>query len=85
MTQLTEADVETRVRSTLGRVFHLQPEATRGDLHIGNPPQWDSLGHMQLLVEIENEFGIRFQTHEIAGLATIEKIAAAVRDHEGAR
>ncbi|HKR02924.1 MAG TPA: acyl carrier protein [Pyrinomonadaceae bacterium] len=85
MTRISDDEVEGRVRSTIGRVFRLPPADDANELQMGNPPQWDSLGHMQLLVEIENEFGIRFQTHEIAGLTTSGKLAAAVRAHSEAQ
>jgi acyl carrier protein len=81
MTEISDAEIGERVRATIGRVFRLPAAETVGDMQLGNPTQWDSLGHMLLLVEIENEFGIRFQTHEIAGLANVEKIVNAVQAH----
>jgi acyl carrier protein len=85
MPQISDADIERRVLATIVRVFRLTPEEARGELRIGVPPQWDSLGHMQLMVEIENEFNVRFQTHEIAGLETVEKIVGAIGAHNGAQ
>lgn len=85
MPQISVADIEQRVLATIVRVFRLTPQDIEGELRLGNPPQWDSLGHMQLMVEIENEFNVSFQTHEIAGLGSVEKIAGAVRAHNGAQ
>jgi acyl carrier protein len=77
------SDVESRVRAVIARLFSLSAEQAQGDLRMGNPPGWDSIGHMELLVAIENEFGIRFPTHRIAALVTVESIAEAVRAHDG--
>jgi len=73
------SDVEDRVRAVIARLFSLSLEQAQGDLRMGNPPSWDSFGHMELLVGIENEFGVRFPTHRIAALVTVESIAEAVR------
>ena len=77
----SNGDLESRVRATIARVFRLLPEEAAGDLRIGAHPQWDSIGHMQLLVEIENEFGLRFPTHGIANLTTVEAIVKAIHAH----
>lgn len=74
-----DSEIETRVRSIIGRVFNLAAETVTPDLRLGNPPQWDSMGHMELLVAIENDFGVRFRAHDIAALTTVDAIAAAVR------
>ena len=73
------SDVDNRVRAVTARLFGLSTEQAQGDLRMGNPPAWDSIGHMELLVAIENEFGIRFPGHRIAALVTVESIALAVR------
>jgi acyl carrier protein len=77
------SDIESRVRTVIARLFNLSAEQAQGDLRMGNPPAWDSIGHMELLVAIEKEFGVRFPTHRIAALVTIESIAEAVRAHDG--
>lgn len=44
---------------------------------------WDSIMNIQLLVSIEREFGVRFNTGEVAGLtdvgALVEKISHQAR------
>ncbi len=39
---------------------------------------WDSLAHIQLLVIIEDAFGIRFNTGEIAGLANVGEMVELI-------
>jgi acyl carrier protein len=77
------SQLESRVREVLIKCFRLSPEAAHQDLRLGNPPQWDSIGHMELLVAIENEFGIRFKTHEISGLITVEAIISSIKAYNG--
>lgn len=81
MQTVSTGDLESRVRATIVRVFRLSPEEAAARLQMGAPPQWDSIGHMQLLVEIENEFGLRFPTHAIANLTTVDAIVSAIKMH----
>ena len=37
-------------------------------------PKWDSIGHMNLVAEMEKEFGVQFEVDEIMEMATVEKI-----------
>jgi len=48
---------------------------------MGSLPLWDSMGHMQLLIEIEKEFGLTFPTYEIAELLSTEAIIKAVEKY----
>ena len=77
-----ETDIDARVRNTLARVFRLSSAELATDLQMGLHPSWDSMGHMQLIVEIEREFGLRFPTYEIAELLSTEKIINAVERYQ---
>jgi acyl carrier protein/lysophospholipase L1-like esterase len=76
-------DVESRVRAVIARLFELSPDEANGQLRIGNPSRWDSIGHLELLIAIEEEFGVKFPSHEVAGLITIEAITASVGSQTG--
>ena len=45
---------------------------------------WDSLTHVELLVEIERAFGIRFNTGEVAGLSNVGEMADLIARRTGA-
>ena len=70
-----------RVREILARVFQLSAAEAAADLRMGLHPRWNSMGHMQLIMEIEKEFGVRFPTYEIAELQSTESIIKAVERH----
>ena len=50
--------------------IEIKPETTTADIE-----DWDSLTHIQLLVAVEREFGIRFNTGEVAGLQNVDEMA----------
>jgi acyl carrier protein len=57
----------------------IAPETSARDV-----PGWDSLAHIQLLVAVEIEFGIKLNTGEVAGLANVgEMVALIVRRTAG--
>lgn len=44
---------------------------------------WDSLAHMQLISEIEDEFGINFTLGEVNGFKNVGELIASVEKHLG--
>lgn len=77
----TQLDLVPQVHEIIARVFQLTPEAAQSELRMGNPPQWDSMGHMQLVVELEAEFGLTFPTYAMAELVSVEKIVQAIEQY----
>jgi acyl carrier protein len=41
-------------------------------------PRWNSLAHVQLMLELERAFGVTFDADEIADLASVGAIVAAL-------
>jgi len=44
-------------------------------------PEWDSVGHMALVAEIEDTFDIRLDTDDIIGMSDISKAVQIVQKH----
>jgi len=44
---------------------------------------WDSLSHIELIVALEDAFGVRFRTGEIAGLKTIGELVGVITNRVG--
>ncbi|MGE0882730.1 MAG: acyl carrier protein [Blastocatellales bacterium] len=78
---MTQSEIETQVRNVIAQVFKLSPAESAGELRMGNPPQWDSMGHMQLVIELESAFGLIFPTYAMAELTDITAIARAIEQH----
>ena len=41
--------------------------------------QWDSMNHLNLVVELEMEFGISFEPEEIAKMQSFEEVVRVVK------
>lgn len=43
--------------------------------------QWDSIGHMALVAEIESEYDVMFSTDEVVALSSYDKAIELLRTH----
>lgn len=48
------------------------------DLGLGSFPEWDSLGHFNLLLLVEQHFSVRFEPNELAELKSLADIRQAL-------
>ena len=53
-------------------------ETSRNDLE-----EWDSIGHVKLVLTVESEFGIRLSTEEVATIKCVSDFLAVIKRHEG--
>ena len=67
-------EIEDRVRKTILRTFNLSREDGMRDLRMGSLPGWDSLGHMRLVVELEEEFGVSFPAYLLPEILDVDSI-----------
>jgi acyl carrier protein len=72
------SDMNQRVREVIVKTFKPSAEDGRGEMRMKSLPGWDSLGHMRLVVELEQEFAINFPTYAISQLLDVESIARVV-------
>jgi acyl carrier protein len=77
-----ESGVALRVREIIARTFGVDVSSAR-PLKMGDPPQWDSIGHMDLIMAVEQEFGVTFASFELAQLQSADAITKAVAERSG--
>ena len=78
---MTDENILSSVSSIVARIVGLddlvlQPTTTAADVE-----GWDSLAHVQILVAIETEFGIRFRTGEIATIRSVGELVSRIAQH----
>jgi acyl carrier protein len=64
--QLTE-----KIQAALVEALRVPPELVTPDLAFGDLPQWDSMGHMEVMMVLEQYFGIEINNDTIAGLTSV--------------
>ena len=75
------SSIENRVRSTIEKTFRISNSPEPG-YSMGSVPGWDSLGHMELIMELEKEFGITLPSYSFAELINVEAISRIIRENQ---
>jgi len=63
-----------QVQALLAEAIQAPPELVTEDLAFGDLPQWDSLGHMEVMLRLEEQFGVAIDADVIAQLISIPEI-----------
>lgn len=72
-------DLDPRMVELFESVFGSDVRIRSVDDGPDNIEGWDSVGHLNLILAVEAEFGVQFETSEIADLVTVGKIQERVR------
>lgn len=72
--------MDQRIAEVFNTVFQLPPEQLTDALTPQDVAGWDSLGHVRLVAQLQEQFGVEFEVGEIMRMETvgeIKKILAA--------
>lgn len=72
--------MDQRIAEVFNAVFQLPPEQLTDALTPQDVAGWDSLGHVRLVTQLQEQFGVEFEVDEIMRMETvgeIKKILAA--------
>jgi len=62
---------DLRLDSLFKILFNLSDLELTDDLSAKNVPGWDSFNHVNLIINIEEEFGVRFSNDEVGGIQNV--------------
>ncbi len=62
------------IKEVFNSALELEGHDLKLDSRFEEVPDWDSLGHMRLILELEQRLNISFEIDEIVGVDTVEKI-----------
>jgi len=65
-----------RLEKVIREVFEIEAEIIDENWTSENIPDWDSVGHLNLIMEVEKEFGIKIEIEE---MFEIEKLGDITR------
>ena len=71
--------IKPTVKSLMAEIFEIDENTIGDDASQKTISEWDSLQHLNLMVEIEDKFDVSFEPEEISGMTTLEKIVDAIQ------
>jgi len=83
--QTNHKNVLAQVQALLADAIQVPAEIVTPDLAFGDLPQWDSLGHMEVMLKLEEEFGVAIDADMIANLISIPEIVRYLEGGDHAR
>ena len=68
---MTEIEILSKLTGIFRDVFNDETLVARPEMTAHEVDRWDSLSHMDMILLVEEAFGIRFRTREIADLMNV--------------
>ena len=65
-------EIEEKLFNIVAETLRVEPTALSLDTTSDNLEQWDSLGHLRLVMALEDEFNFKFPTDEIAHMTKLQ-------------
>jgi acyl carrier protein len=75
---MSDADIRGRVVQAMIDILGVDRAVLTDEVSPDSLEEWDSLGHMNLVLALEEEFGLRFTDEEIMGMLSIPQIVQAI-------
>ncbi len=83
--ETTPPDFSGRVQSLLSRALQVPLEVITAEMAFGDIPQWDSMGHMEVMMCLEEEFGVEINADTIASLVDVPVICQYIASNNRQR
>ena len=71
---------EDRLKAVIAAMLDIDPNAIGADTSTDTVPQWDSVRHMNLVIALEEAFGISIPDDEVATMTSYPIIKATVEE-----
>ena len=72
--------VDGAVENLLSEILQIPTSTITEDLAMKNVVEWDSLKHMELIVSLEQSFGIELSFDDIVAMQSVGEIKRVLRD-----
>jgi acyl carrier protein len=70
--------LEERIKDVMAKVFGVSADAIGAATSSQTVERWDSLGHMNLCLALEEEFGIELDVEQVSSMTSYEQVVTAV-------
>jgi len=80
---MTKDEIKGRARAVLAKALKVDPQTISDGASQMDLSEWDSVRHMNVVIALENDFGIEFEDAELATLTSLSLLVAAIEKHTG--
>lgn len=75
-------DLRSRAIETIAAVLRVSPSTLTDGSSPDDVPGWDSMKHLQVLLAVEDEFGVQFPADAADTLQTVGAIVSALAERQ---
>lgn len=72
--------MEQKIIEIMARILGVEIDEVELDTAIGDLPGWDSLHHLQIIAEIQDEFDIKYSQEELVELEDVSDLIALTKE-----
>lgn len=72
-------NVEEQVKSVVSRILNIPADQVTLDSSPSTLPNWDSMRHIELILALEQEFGVQFPAIALTEQTTVNRLCAEVK------
>lgn len=73
-------ETKEKIVSIIAAILEVEPSQITLEMSVGDLPKWDSLGHLTILQNIQDEFDIELEAEEIIELEDVNDIIKIVEE-----
>jgi len=81
---MTKEEIRTRARAVLANALKVNPDTIPDNASQMDLSEWDSVRHMNVVIALENDFGIEFDDAELPTLTSLPLLVDAIAKHSDA-
>ena len=74
-------DIEQKLKQVVLETLKIAASDYHEDLSAGDLPQWDSIGHVNLLMAVEKEFDVAFDVTDAIDIESVGDLREMVRKY----
>ena len=72
--------MEQKIIGIIAKILEVELEEVELDTAIGDLPEWDSLHHLQIIAELEKEYGIKYAAEDLAELEDVSDLISLTKE-----
>lgn len=76
---MTESDILGRLTTVFRDVFEEDTIVVHMEMKSADVRRWDSLSHIDMILLVEEEFGIRMSARELSDLLTVRDLVRVIQ------